>query len=202
MNRNRPYLNRFVKRKEQEIEDSYHSANLREIKPITSKLMDHAETIVINRSKQEMIKEVREIEIERENKMLLQKISSVMSKKGAYSVSKTKNIRTKVNKSLNQIYRKRQLEEIELENKRFVLRLQQKRPTLNIEKLNKDWLDNKNVIKRMANYEFNLTSIKSTSRVRSITLDKFYKSKYDRVKFSKVRLINGQKMLIRVEFTD
>jgi hypothetical protein len=121
-----------VKRKEQEIEDSYHSANLREIKPITSKLMDHSETIVINRSKQEMIKEVRDIEIERENKMLLQKISSVMSKKGAYSVSKTKNIRTKVNKSLNQIYRKRQLEEIELENKRFVLRLQQKRPTLNI----------------------------------------------------------------------
>lgn len=54
----------------------------------------------------------------------------------------------------------------------------------------------------MANYEFNLTSIKSSSRVRSITLDKFYKSKYDRVKFSKMKLINGQKMLIRVEFTE
>jgi len=32
-----------------------------------------------------------------------------MGKKGAYSVTKTKNIRTKVNKSLNEIYRKRQL---------------------------------------------------------------------------------------------
>lgn len=57
-----------------------------------------------------MLKEVRELEIERENKVLLQKISSVMSKKGAYSVAKTKNIRTKINKSLNQFYRKRQLE--------------------------------------------------------------------------------------------
>lgn len=59
-----------------------------------------------------MIREVREIEIERENRVLLQKISSTMHKKGAYSVSKTKNIRTKVNKSLNHFYRKRQLEEI------------------------------------------------------------------------------------------
>lgn len=57
---------------------------------------------------------MREIEIERENKLLLQKIASVMSKKGTYSVIKTKNIRSKVNKSLNEIYRKRQMENIEL----------------------------------------------------------------------------------------
>jgi ElaB/YqjD/DUF883 family membrane-anchored ribosome-binding protein len=71
--------------------------------------MDHTETIMINKSKGDMIKEVRDIEIERENKVLLQKISSVMSKKGSYSMSKTRNIRTKVNNSLNQFYRKRQL---------------------------------------------------------------------------------------------
>ena len=55
---------------------------------------------------------MRDIEIERENKVLLQKRSSVMSKKGSYSVGKNKNIRTKVNKSLNQFYRKRQMEKI------------------------------------------------------------------------------------------
>ena len=69
--------------------------------------------------------------------MLLEKISSVMSKKGSYSMGKTKNIRTKVNKSLNQFYRKRQMEDIEVENKRFVSRLQHKKPTLNMEKLNR-----------------------------------------------------------------
>jgi len=74
--------------------------------------MTHNDTILINHSKREMIKEVRDIEIERENKVLLQKISSVMSKKGSYSVNKGKNIRSKVNKSLNQFYRKRQMEDI------------------------------------------------------------------------------------------
>ena len=105
-------MNRFVKLKEQEIEDSYHSINLKEMKPRTSKQMTHNETILINHKKRDMIKEVRDIEIERENKVLLDKISSVMSKKGSYSVGKTKNIRTKVNKSLNQFYRKRQMDDI------------------------------------------------------------------------------------------
>jgi hypothetical protein len=83
-----------------------------------------------------------------------------------------------------------------------VWRLQQKKPTLNTDKLNKDWVDNKKVIEKMANFQFNLTSIKSSSRVRSLTLDKFYKSKYDKVNFSKVKLFDGKKMLIKVEFTE
>jgi hypothetical protein len=56
-----------------------------------------------------MSKEIRDLEIERENKMLLGKIESVMSKKGNYSVARTKSINTKTNKSLNEIFRKKQL---------------------------------------------------------------------------------------------
>ena len=56
MNRVRPYINRFVKLKEQDIEDSYHSLNLKEMKPVTCKHMNHNETILINNSKREMIK--------------------------------------------------------------------------------------------------------------------------------------------------
>lgn len=63
MNRNRAYVNRFVKIKEQEIEDSYHSINLRDMKPVTSKHMTHHDTILINNTKREMIREVREIEV-------------------------------------------------------------------------------------------------------------------------------------------
>lgn len=125
-----------------------------------------------------------------------------MSKKGTYSVIKTKNIRSKVNKSLNEIYRKRQMENIELQNKRFVHRLQNKKPTVNIDKLNKDWVDNKGTIRRMANAEFNLTNIKSSSRVHSITNDKFYKTRFDKLKIMKIRTIDGQKFVLRIEFTD
>lgn len=53
-------MNRFVKKKEQQIEDSYHSTNLKDIKPITTRLMEHSETIIINNSKRAMQREVRD----------------------------------------------------------------------------------------------------------------------------------------------
>lgn len=45
--------------------------------------------------------------------MLLQKLAGVMSNYGAYSVVKTKSTRTKASKSLNDIYRKKQMENVE-----------------------------------------------------------------------------------------
>lgn len=54
----------------------------------------------------------------------------------------------------------------------------------------------------MSNQQFNLTSIKSTSRVRSNTIERFYKAKYDKIKFSKIKVIDGIRMLIKVEFTE
>ena len=42
MNRNRPYVNRFVKQKEIEISELYHDIKMKEIKPITARLMEHS----------------------------------------------------------------------------------------------------------------------------------------------------------------
>lgn len=85
MNRTRPYLNKFTKHKELLISDSYHEMNMKEMKPITSRLMEHSESVVINRGKQQQLKEMRRIEIERENRVLLMKIESVMGKRSSYS---------------------------------------------------------------------------------------------------------------------
>jgi hypothetical protein len=63
MNRVRPFANRLLKQKELELTDVYHDLNLKEMKPVTAKLMEHSETVTINNSKREMIKEVREQEI-------------------------------------------------------------------------------------------------------------------------------------------
>lgn len=109
MNRNRPYLNRFVKQKQLELTDIYHDINMREIKPITTRLMDNLDAPIINNSKREMIREVRDVQIERENKLLLGKIQRVMLTKGNYSVARTKSIHTKANKSLNDIVRRKQM---------------------------------------------------------------------------------------------
>jgi ATP adenylyltransferase/5',5'''-P-1,P-4-tetraphosphate phosphorylase II len=126
-----------------------------------------------------------------------------MTKKGSYSVSRTKSMNTKTNKSLNEIYRKKQMQSIELENKRFLMRLQGKRPTVNTLKLRRDWEDNKSVIKRMANCEFNMTQFKSKdSRIRSMTSERLFRQKFDDAKISKFRVIDGHKMLIKIEFSD
>ena len=85
MNRTRPYLNKFTKHKELQISDSYHELNMKEMKPITARLMEHSESVVINRAKQQQIKEMRKIEIDRENHFLMMKIESVMGKKSSYS---------------------------------------------------------------------------------------------------------------------
>lgn len=74
--------------------------------------MEHSDAFTINNSKREMIREVRDIEIERENKLLLNKIERVMLTKGNYSVARTKSTHTKANKSLNEMVRRKQLESI------------------------------------------------------------------------------------------
>lgn len=128
-----------------------------------------------------------------------------MSNYGAYSVYKTKKSHTKVSKSLNDIYRKKQTDNIQYQNKRFLLRLQNKRATLDLSKLNKDWSDNQKVIRRMAKGEFHLTNLRSTANSRNrqrSTSDSFYRNKWERFKMSKRRNIDGYEMLIKIEFVD
>ena len=192
-------MNRFVKRKEQEIMDSYHTCNLEEIKVLPTRIDDHYACVPINNSKAEFYREVRDLEIDRENKALLQRMTHIMSKKGTYSVQRTRSINTKANKSLNDIYRKRQLQSIEHENQKFVQRLQNRKATLNVAKLNRDWADNKSVIRKMANHKFNLTNL---SRLKPGTSDKLSYSRFDNMKLSKIKVIGGQKMLVTVEFTE
>ena len=66
----------------------------------------------MNHGKREMLRQDRETQIERDNQFLLQKITKVMTKKSEYPTIKIKKSNTKANKSLNEIYRKHQLEEI------------------------------------------------------------------------------------------
>ncbi len=61
MNRGRPYINRFVKQKQLEISDVYHDIKMKDIKPITTKLMEHTDNYIINNSKREMSKEIRDL---------------------------------------------------------------------------------------------------------------------------------------------
>lgn len=182
--------------------DNYHGLNMRDIKPITTRLMEPFD-VPINNSKREMIREVRDIEIERENKLLLGKIERVMQTKGNYSVARTRSLCNRTNKSLNDNLRRRQLESIESENKKFLLRLQSKKATLDNSRLQREWEDNKSVIKRMANCQFNLTHFKSSNtHLRSLTSERLSRINIEDIRFSRTKTIDGQRMAIRVEFID
>ena len=51
----------------------------------------------------------------------------------------------------------------------------------------------------MANADFHLTNIK-TSRIRSITSERLSKTKYQNMKLTRIKVIDGQRMLIKIEF--
>lgn len=54
MNKDVPFINKFVKLKEKEITDVNHYHKMRMIKSVTTKLMEHNDNYVINKSKKEM----------------------------------------------------------------------------------------------------------------------------------------------------
>ncbi len=60
--------------------------------------------------------------------------------------------RDRMNKSLNSNFRKKQLQNIEIENARLLKRLQDKKSDYDTGKLKEEWKKQKAVIKNIANY--------------------------------------------------
>jgi hypothetical protein len=73
---------------------------------------------------------------------------------------------------------------------------------MNIQKLNKDWYDNKEVIKRMSNRDFYLTTLRPQDNHNrySSANDSPLKNKIELSKINKLYTIDGCKMKIRAEF--
>lgn len=130
----------------------------------------------------------------------MNKIESVLGRKALYSVSKTKSS-SKGSKSLNEIFRKKKMETIDIENKQMLTRLNNKRATLDTIKMKKDWEQNKNTIKRMTNYEFNMVDFNGKDKAIK-SKEKISRDNFDNIKFSKFRVINGVNMLIKIEVVD
>ena len=63
-------MNRLAQKKELEIADAYHTTNLKSIRAMNKQFNIVYDTILINRVKSTKLKEVRDLEITRENKAL------------------------------------------------------------------------------------------------------------------------------------
>ena len=94
-------------------------------------------------------------EIEKDNRLLLEKMSSIMALEGAtkrrfLSAKRPENERSKG--SLNSAVRKRELNRIIEENHKFLKRLQDKRSDYNKAKLGEDRQDKEKMIKNICRF--------------------------------------------------
>lgn len=196
MHKDTAYVNKLVKKREHERFMEYHLGNIRHAKPLTRS--PEPDPLHINNSKKEYQKEVRFTEIERENRILLEKITGIMGKNKRKSFNET----SKTNKSLNSGFRRRQLQGIEVENAKFLKRLQEKKSDYETTKYKEDWKKQMNAMKIMANYPFILTDRPRPKRHSIAQLN--HKTRMELpedTQLVRVRVLNGISFLVTVRLT-
>lgn len=140
-----------------------HYMKLRKMRPTLEISRPQHFSHLNSRAKQEQQKEgnissERFTEIERANRILLEKMSGILNTKSSLSVPFKK-------KSLNTEMRKKFLEKIADDNKSFLKRLQCRTPVYSIQQWEKEWRQTEKRLKNMS--EFNYKSAPK-SRVLNI----------------------------------
>ena len=118
MDRAIPVSNKLLSRKWEERSDALHQQKLRNIQARVDSASPPAFSRTIRKAKKEQLLEDHYTEIERENRLLLEKMSSIMQGKP------TPRTRPERKRSLNQDFRRRELVKITQENQALLRRLQ------------------------------------------------------------------------------
>lgn len=92
--------------------------------------------------------EDRYTEIERENRILLEKMSQILNKNGREALPQKRPLP----RSLNERARKEELQRINRENKRFLERLQDREATYNVSKWEAERIRNEQILESMCEY--------------------------------------------------
>ena len=124
MHRPAPVSNKILARKWAENNNRIHANNLEKMQPRVNSGSPVKFSHLQYKAKREQINEDRFTEIERENRILLEKMSSIMNKKQLKDNSAAI-------KSLNGTARKEQMRRITLDNQALLKRLQEKNPCYN-----------------------------------------------------------------------
>ena len=155
------------------LHDKWHSQDLRlhkkkvnNVKPVLDMSAPIATRYPIIRAKQEQMQEDRFTEIERENRILLARMTQIMdhdstiynSKSSLASIKKLnvghskRSSSTQSKKSLNGDQRKRELNRIVDENHKFLERLKNKRSAYNVEQCRQDRIHKESILKNICRY--------------------------------------------------
>lgn len=87
---------------------------------------DYPSAVLADNPKRDYLIETKYTEIERENRLLFEKISRIMGSQKKERKGNSANFR-----SLNRTFRKRQHEEIQVENMKILERIRNQRPSIN-----------------------------------------------------------------------
>jgi len=158
MYRGLPSGNKILTKKWQEKERQIHMRKLRNVKPTINLKKPKAFKHLKSRAKKEQMLEDRYTEIERENRILLEKMTSIMQKPNRTSTSFSNDrfastsgfINSK--KSLNRAQRKQELLKITLENQAILRRLQDKNSNYNVARWENEHRQRQDLLKNMSEY--------------------------------------------------
>lgn len=152
MYRSIPVSNKILKKKWDDHLQALHHEKLRTIKSSVDAGKPSTLGIIKGRAKREQLVEDRYQVIERENKMLLDKMTNIMQS-GAQRSSPTF-----AKKSLNKELRKRDLIKITLENQALLKRLTEKQPSYRTEKWEGDRVETEKLLGNICEFPYRLGS--------------------------------------------
>lgn len=161
MYRGLPSGNKILTRKWQEKERRIHMQKLRSVKPTIDLQKPKNFKHLKSRAKKEQMLEDRYTEIERENRILLEKMTSIMQKPNRTSTSfSSDRFNLPPNpvskKSLNRASRKQELLKITLENQAILRRLQDKSSNYNVARWENEHRQRQDLLKNMSEYPYEL----------------------------------------------
>jgi E3 ubiquitin-protein ligase TRIP12 len=161
-----PVSNRILSKKWDEKNHEIHMKKLNDMKSTIDAKRPASFAHLKRRAKKEQMLEDRYTEIERENRILLEKMSQIMQ---------NKNIKARITKpiqkkSLNNESRKRQLIQITMENQALLKRLQDKQSSYNVVRWEEDRKMTEKRLKNMCEFPYRLGVTQEGRRNPSVDL--------------------------------
>ena len=197
-----PKGKKVIQRREEEKKRENHLERLRNVRPSTTAYEEAPR--MLNHGKRQMQMEDRFTEIERENRLLLEKITTNMARRGS-----REGERERMNRSLNSNFRRKQLQDIEIENARLLRRLQDKKSDYDAGRLKSEWKKQKKVIQNIANYPLILrdgTRRERSRRAMSRGFDSLNNNDRNAlggpIEFMRIRNVDGTNMIVTIKLDE
>ena len=162
MNRGLPIGNKLLTKKWQEKDREIHLRKLRDIKPQINLSGPTKFKHLNKKAKKEQLLEDRYTEIERENRILLEKMTSIMHN-GNQSAQTQNNFSAPPyqKRSLNKEARKRELLKITIENQQFLKRLQDKSSNYDVTKWETEHVDRQHMLRNICEFPYQFDKVAS-----------------------------------------